>query len=70
VTWAWATLTLTLAAPFVLWPLLRHWQPRVIAAPAADPEEARLGELEEIESDLAGGRLSEREAALRRREVR
>ena len=65
--WAWATLALVLAVPFVVWPLVRHWQPRVTVAPAPDPGETRLSELEEIESDLAAGRLSEREAALRRR---
>ena len=67
--WAWATLALAVAFPFVLWPLVRHWQPGVIAAQAPDPEETRMSELEEIESDLAAGRLSEWEAALRRREL-
>jgi len=66
-TYAVASVLLLLAATFVLWPLVRHWQPRVAVAPAPDPGEARLSELEEIESDLAAGRLSEREAALRRR---
>jgi hypothetical protein len=70
VSWAWATLALVLSIPFVVWPLVRHWQPRVAAPPAANPEEARIGELEEIEFDLAAGRLSEREAAVRRRELR
>lgn len=67
--WAWATLALIVSVPFVVWPLLRHWQPSATAAPAADPHEARRSEFEEIESDLAAGRLSEREAALRRREL-
>jgi hypothetical protein len=61
---------LVLAIPFIVWPLARHWPPRVRAAPIADPEDVRMSELEEIESDLAAGRLSEREAALRRRELR
>ena len=65
--WVLATLMLVLAVPFVLWPLARHWQPRVRVAPFVDPEDARLTELDEIEFDLAAGRLSEREAALRRR---
>jgi hypothetical protein len=69
VSWAWATLALAVALPFVLWPLVRHWQPRLVPAPTPDPEEARISEVEEIESDLAAGRLSEREAALRRREL-
>ena len=67
--WAWATLALLISVSFVVWPLVRHWQPRAAAAPAPDPEEARMTELEEIESDLAAGRLSEREAAIRRREL-
>jgi hypothetical protein len=70
VSWVLATLMLGLALLFVLWPLARHWQPRVRAAPVADLEDARLSELDEIEFDLAAGRLSEREAALRRRELR
>jgi hypothetical protein len=69
VTWAWASLLLVLAAPFVLWPLLRHWSPRVASAAPADPEDERLRELEEIELDLAAGRLSVREAAIRRRDL-
>jgi hypothetical protein len=67
--WTWATLTLGAALPFVVWPLLRHWQPRSAAGSAENLEDRRLGELEEIESDLAAGRLSEMEAALRRREL-
>jgi hypothetical protein len=63
-------LTLILAVPFVVWPLIRHWQPRVAAEPVGNREEARLSELEEIEVDLAAGRLSEDEAAVRRRELR
>jgi hypothetical protein len=58
------------ALPFVVWPLVRHWQPSAEATPAASPEEVRQRELEEIESDLAAGRLSDGEAALRRRELR
>jgi hypothetical protein len=67
--WAWATLTLVVALPFVVWPLLRHWQPSAVAGPVASPDQRRHVELEEIEFDLAAGRLSEREAALRRREL-
>ena len=72
--WAWATLALGSALPFVVWPLVRHWQPspapNPAASPAGDQEDRRLSELDEIESDLAAGRLSEVEAALRRRELR
>jgi hypothetical protein len=69
VTWAWASLLLVLAASYVLWPLLRHWSPRVASAAPADPEDERLRELEEIELDVAAGRLSEPEAAVRRRDL-
>jgi hypothetical protein len=69
VTLVWASLLLVLAAPFVLWPLLRHWSPGVASAAPADPEDERLRELEEIELDLAAGRLSEGEAAVRRRDL-
>ena len=41
-TWAWASLLLVLAASYVLWPLLRHWSPRVASAAPADPEDERL----------------------------
>lgn len=68
-TWVLASVLLLLAAPWVLWPLIRHWQPGAQATPAPDPVEARLRELDEIELDLAGGRLSESEAARRRREL-
>lgn len=68
-TWAWATLLLLLAAPWVLWPLVRHWQPAVARPRRTDPADERLRALEEIELDLEAGRLSEEEAALRRREL-
>jgi hypothetical protein len=70
VTWVLASVMLAAAAPPVLWPLIAHWQPRLQPAVAVDAREARLRELEEIELDLAAGRISEREAALRRRELK
>jgi cytochrome c-type biogenesis protein CcmI len=66
-----ASLLLLLAAPFVLWPLIRHWQPapEPPAAAALDARERRRGELEELDLDVAAGRISEREAAARRSEL-
>lgn len=68
-TWILASLMLAAAAPPVLWPLIAHWQPRLQPSPGPDAAEIRLRELEEIELDLLGGRISEREAAARRREL-
>ena len=69
------TLALVVALPFVVWPLVRHSPPPLAGGGApkgwrgAEPS-PHQAELEEIESDLAAGRLSEGEAALRRRELR
>ena len=70
-TWAAASLLLLLAAPFVLWPLIRHWQPEPepAGAPEREARERRRGELEELNLDVAAGRISEREAAARRSEL-
>ena len=67
--WLLATLLLALSAPFVLWPLITHWQPEPERDQVPAREEARRRELEEIELDLAAGRLTADEAALRRREL-
>jgi hypothetical protein len=68
--WAWATLALGVALPFIVWPLVRHWQPSAPTGQGTKTDQSRLSELEEIEFDLAAGRLSEGEASLRRRELR
>ena len=70
-TWVVATLLLLAAAPFVLWPLIRHWQPEPepAAAPEREARERRRSELEELDLDIAAGRISEREAASRRGEL-
>jgi cytochrome c-type biogenesis protein CcmI len=68
-TFVYATLLLLAAAPFVLWPLIRHWQPEPERPPRVDLREARLRELEELELDFSAGRLSAREAELRRAEL-
>lgn len=64
--WLIALGVLVIATPVVLWPLITHWQPEPEprAAPAAEGRE-----LEEIELDVASGRISEGEAARRRREL-
>jgi cytochrome c-type biogenesis protein CcmI len=65
-----ATIVLLAALPFLLWPLLR---PPELNAPAEAPAE-RQDELaqrvEEIELDLASGRLDRREADRRLAELR
>ncbi len=67
--WVWATVLLLVTAPFVLWPLIRHWQPGASARLAAEGAEAHQLELQELELDLVAGHLSEAEAARRRREL-
>ncbi len=69
-TWLLATAVLLVGAPFVLWPLARHWQPQPerLPGPEDGPDRRRL-ELEELDLDLDAGRLSEAEAAQRRREL-
>ena len=67
--WLLATLLLALAAPFVLWPLITHWQPDPEPDSASGAADRRRRELEELELDVAAGRLSASEAAARRREL-
>jgi cytochrome c-type biogenesis protein CcmI len=63
--WLVATLLLAAGGAFALWPLARHWQaPREERAHAGRPSE-----LDELELEVAAGRLSEAEAAARRREL-
>lgn len=65
-----ATVVLLTALPFLLWPLLR---PPELSAPDAAPAET-AGELarlvEEVELDLASGRLDVPEAERRLEELR
>ncbi len=68
-TWLLASLVVAAAAPFILWPLIRHWQPGPEPAPPADQRDTRFRELEELELDVASGRLSPQEAERRRAEV-
>ena len=66
-TWFVASGLMLLAAPFVLWPLIRHWQPEPEPA-TGDDRERRRRQFEELDLDVAAGRISEAEAAERRRE--
>lgn len=66
--WLVATALMVVAAPFILWPLLTHWTPEGEAGVERERDEVRRRELEELELDLASGRISEGEAARRRRE--
>ncbi len=67
--WLAATALLLVAAPFILWPLLTHWTPEPEPAVEPEPDETRRLALEELELDVASGRMSEGEAARRRREL-
>ena len=68
-TWLLATLLLALSAPFVLWPLIRHLEPDPEPEPAVDGAELRRRRFEEIDLDLASGRLDPAEADRLRREL-
>jgi cytochrome c-type biogenesis protein CcmI len=65
-----ATVVLILALPFLLWPLLR---PPELKDPAASPAaraDELLHQLEEVQLDLASGRLDRPEADRRSAELR
>ena len=68
-TWLLATLLLLMAAPFVLWPLIRHLEPQKEADGEEDSADLRRRRLEEIELDLESGRLDPEGADLLRREL-
>lgn len=59
--WLFATVALALLSPFVFWPLVRH---RRYESPSDQDEEARARTLlkEDIDYDLASGRLQEEDA--------
>ena len=65
-----ATVVLLLALPFLLWPLLRP--PELpAAAEATGPDRMELArQVEEVELDLASGRLDRPEAERRLAELR
>ena len=66
-----ATLLLLVAMPFLLWPLLRPAEPQPSApAPSPPARDELLHQVEELELDLASGRLDLREADRRLAELR
>jgi hypothetical protein len=63
--WLLATLLLAAGAGYALWPLLRHWQaPPERTGPVEPP-----AELDDLDLEVAAGRLSEADAAACRREL-
>ena len=65
-----ATAVLLVALPFLLWPLLRPAAAEVSPAPPADTAGDLLRQLEEVQLDLASGRLDPAEAGRRLAELR
>ena len=65
-----ATAVLLLALPFLLWPLLRPPAAEVSPARPADTAGDLLRQLEEVQLDLASGRLDPAEAERRLAELR
>jgi cytochrome c-type biogenesis protein CcmI len=65
-----ATAVLLLALPFLLWPLLRPPAPEVSRAQSADTAADLLRQVEEVQLDLASGRLDPAEAERRLAELR
>ena len=65
-----AAILLLAAGAFVLWPLLGMSEPGAESAPDAGPtEDQRSRDLEDLELDVASGRLSREDADQRRREA-
>jgi cytochrome c-type biogenesis protein CcmI len=65
-----ATVVLLLALPFLLWPLLRPAPEPVEREAAENGREGLAHQLEEVELDLASGRLDRSEADRRLAELR
>ena len=65
-----ATVVLLAALPFLLWPLLRPPELTSPAETAAPDREELAHQVEEVELDLASGRLDRREAERRLAELR
>jgi cytochrome c-type biogenesis protein CcmI len=65
-----ATAVLVLALPFLLWPLLRPPELKDRAEPPASSSDDLVRQLEEVQLDLASGRLDRREADRRTAELR
>lgn len=65
-----ATVALLLALPFLLWPLLRPPEPASAVPAQADEQDELRRQVEEVQLDLASGRLDDAEAARRLAELR
>ena len=65
-----ATVVLLAALPFLLWPLLRPPELSTPADAAAPDRDDLAHQVEEVELDLASGRLDRREAERRLAELR
>ena len=65
-----ATAVLLLALPFLLWPLLRPPEPAGAEASPSEASEELRRQAEEVQLDLATGRLDQAEAERRLAELR
>jgi cytochrome c-type biogenesis protein CcmI len=65
-----ATVLLVAALPFLLWPLLRPAEPAGEPVPAPEGRDLLFHRVEELELDLASGRIDHGEAARRLAELR
>jgi cytochrome c-type biogenesis protein CcmI len=65
-----ATVILLVALPFLLWPLLRPPELTEAAETPATNRDELAHQVEEVELDLASGRLDRREAERRLAELR
>ena len=65
-----ATVVLLAAMPFLLWPLLRPPELTAASETAAPNRDELAHQVEEVELDLASGRLDSREAERRLAELR
>jgi len=64
-----ATAALLLALPFLLWPLLRPPEPADMVPDQADEQDELRRRAEEVQLDLASGRLDRAEAERRLAEL-
>ena len=65
-----ATAVLVLALPFLLWPLLRPPELKAPTESSGNSADELLHQLEEVQLDLASGRLDRQEADRRTAELR
>ena len=65
-----ATAVLVLALPFLLWPLLRPPELKAPTKSSGNNPDELLRRLEEVQLDLASGRLDRQEADRRTAELR